>query len=94
MLADVDSIANVFRALAYAIVALAVLTLCAGISWAIIHQRRFSAKVDSKLGAIDLAVNGVAPDEPRLIDKVRRIESTLDRICTHLAIPTHTEEHQ
>jgi len=91
---DGHTLAEIIRSVAYAIGALALLALACGVAWGLVHQRRSTMRIESKLGNLDLAVNGVAntEEDPPLIDKVRRIERTLDRICDHLAIPSHSQK--
>lgn len=91
---DASTLADVLRSIAYIIGALALLAIACGVAWALLHQRRSTMRIESKLGNLDLAVNGVehTDEDPPLIDKVRRIERTLDRICDHLAIPTHSQK--
>ena len=88
-----NDVSEVVKAAAMVIGALGLLALSVGVMWSLLHQRRVAAVIDSKLGHIDLAVNGVAhtDDDPPLVEKVRRIERTLARICDHLAIP-HTDK--
>lgn len=90
---DGQTVAEVLRSVAYVIGALSLLAIACGIAWALLHQRRTSLRIESKLGDLDLAVNGVqhTDDDPPLVEKVRRIERTLDRICNHLHIPSHAE---
>ena len=91
---DASTLAEIIRSVAYVIGALALLAIACGVAWALLHQRRSTMRIESKLGNLDLAVNGVehTDEDPPLIDKVRRIERTLDRICDHLAIPTHSQK--
>jgi uncharacterized protein YoxC len=91
---DGQALAEVIKAVAFAIGAIALLALAIGVAWALMHQRKVSASIDSRLGHLELGVNGVTgeSDDPPLIDKVRRIERTLDRICDHLAIPSHSQK--
>lgn len=91
---DGQTLAEIIKAIAYLLGALALLAIACGVAWALLHQRRSTMRIESKLGNLDLAVNGVAhtDEDPPLIDKVRRIERTLDRICDHLAIPTHQQK--
>lgn len=88
------SLADTLRSVAYIIGAFALLALAVGVAWALMHQRKVSASIDSRLGHLELGVNGVTgePDDPPLVDKVRNIERTLNRICDHLAIPRHEKE--
>lgn len=46
---------------------------------------------DLKLGSIEMAVNGVDPDEAPLIDKVRWLEDAVVAICDHIGVdrPPH-----
>lgn len=94
-----DGVASLFKSIAYLALALAAFTVAFGIGHALVHQRRVSAAIDSKLLHIDLAVNGVASDEPPLIHKVRHLQKgqravilTLNRICEHLGLEPHEEE--
>ena len=88
-----NDVSDVLRSVAYIVGAIALLVIAIGVMWALLHQHRVSASIESKLGHLDLAVNGVTglPDDPPLVEKVRRIERTLDRLCVHLSIPTHSE---
>ena len=93
---DASTLADIIKAIAYAIGAIALVVLAVGVTWALMHQRKVSASIDSRLGHLELGVNGVTgePDDPPLVDKVRNIERTLDRICKHLAIPAHTQQQK
>ena len=100
MLAAVNDLAGVLTSVAVIIAALALLAIAIGVLYSLTHQRKVSASIDSRLGHLELGVNGVTgePDDPPLVDKVRNLErgqqsiaETLDRICGHLAIPTHTQ---
>lgn len=89
-----NDVSEVIKSAAMVIGSLGALAFAVGIMSALLHQRKLTARIDSKLGHIDLAVNGVAhtDDDPPLVEKVRRIERTLARICAHLDIPHHTTE--
>lgn len=49
-------------------------------------MRHFDAKVDTKLGSIEFAVNGVEKGESPLIDKVRWLEDCMSAIGKHLGL--------
>lgn len=94
--AAASNLSEELRAIATIILALSALVGVVLLGWVLIHQRRSTIRIESKLGNLDIAVNGVdkAAGEKPLIDKVRRIESTLDRICGHLGLPTHSEQEK
>lgn len=95
---DWAGLAGFLKSIAYVVVSAAALFLAYGVAWSMIHQRKVTASIDSRLGHLEVGVNGIQPDEPPLIDKVRGIEArqhgvlaTLNRICNHLGIPPHQE---
>lgn len=103
-------LAGFFKSIAYILTAVAALAVGAATLVAVVGGRKLSAHIKTKLADLDMAVNGVDKDagERPLIDKVRLIEErqtsvvggmsaiirTLDRICTHLHIPTHSQEEK
>lgn len=96
---DWSGLSGVLQSVAYVVVSAAAAILAYGVAWSLTHQRKVSASIDSRLGHLELGVNGVSDGEPPLIDKVRLIESrqsgivdTLDRVCHHLGIPEHRHE--
>ena len=102
---DASTLAEIIKAAAYAIGAIALVVLAVGVTWALMHQRKVSASIDSRLGHLELGVNGVTgePDDPPLVDKVRALQrdlqqgqqdmiGTLNRICDHIGIPKHSQK--
>ena len=105
MMAETDwqGIATLLRSLAYVVIAFAVVIIAAGVCYSLLHQRRVTASIDSRLGHLELGVNGIEDGEEPLIGKVRGIQdqvgtlrthqgsiiATLNRICQFLGIPEH-----
>ncbi len=88
------ALAGFFKSLAYLLAGIAFVVLAAASLLAVAGGRKLSAHIKTKLADLDMAVNGVEHGEPTLINKVRNIETTLDRICRHLRIPTHSEQEK
>ena len=95
------ALADTITAVAWAIGAIGLAWLAVGVTYALMHQRRVSASIDSRLGHLELGVNGIdgTEDDPPLVDKVRALQKgqrdvigTLNRICDHLGIDHHKKE--
>lgn len=95
-----SDLSDLLTSIAIVIGAMAFLTVAVSIPIALHKSRKVTSHIVTKLGSIDLAVNGVkgTDEDPVLVEKVRRIErdnkvivTVLQRICDHLGIPFHRD---